>query len=53
MNKTGNRLNIKAKTHSVLLCFLDKEGLPIISKLHLQLHSFSIDLYVNLQNKTE
>lgn len=40
------------KTHIILLRLLDKEGLSIVSKLHVQLHRFSIDLYINLQSNS-
>lgn len=41
-----------AKTHIVLLRLLDKKGLAVVSELHMQLHRFPIDLYVDLQGQT-
>lgn len=37
-------------THILLLCLLDKKGLPIVSKLHVQIHRLAIDFNINLQS---
>lgn len=38
-------------THQCVLSLFDKEGLSILSQLHVQTHWLSVDLYVHLQDR--
>lgn len=38
-------------THQRVLSLFDKEGLSILSQLHVQTHWLSINLYVHLHDK--
>lgn len=44
-------MNLSPITHQCVLRLFDKEGLSILSQLHVQAHWLSINFYVHLHGK--
>ena len=47
-SKSARRTWPAPRTYILLFRFLYKEGFPVVTQLHVEIHSVAIDLYVNL-----